>query len=267
MAKVHLTAAFVSNARCPEGKDKVHFIDSSTRGLVFEVRASGGMTFYVKYLNNRGKTRWYRLGYPQDLTLLQIRALADKIRNQLALGIDPAEGKAAQKSTPSFGDFVENQYLPHIKSYKRSWETDVSILKNHLLPRFTKKYLDEISRADITKLLNERVAEGAKPGTVNRSLIMMRYIFNLAVRWEVPGAHFSDRGHLFQADRGRRFRAIVDAQGMRASEGLNVSQSSKRSEAIHREAACWIANSQTYPRRRAALATYRPTRWVSRLGH
>ena len=187
MAKVHLTAAFVSNARCPEGKDKVHFIDSSTRGLVFEVRASGGRTFYVKYLNNRGKTRWYRLGYPQDLTLLQIRALADKIRNQLALGIDPAEGKAAQKSTPSFGDFVENQYLPHIKSYKRSWETDVSILKNHLLPRFTKKYLDEISRADITKLLNERVAEGAKPGTVNRSLIMMRYIFNLAVRWEVPG--------------------------------------------------------------------------------
>ena len=187
MAKVHLTAAFVSNARCPDGKDKVHFIDSSTRGLVFEVRASGGMTFYVKYLNNRGKTRWYRLGNPQDLTLPQIRSLADKIRNQLALGIDPADEKATQKSTPNFGDFIADQYLPYVKTYKRSWETDVSILKNHLLPRFTKKYLDEISRADITKLLNERVAEGAKPGTVNRSLIMMRYIFNLAVRWDVPG--------------------------------------------------------------------------------
>ena len=37
-------------------------------------------------------------------------------------------------------------------------------------------------------------------------------------------AHFSDRGRLFQADRGQRFSAIVDAQGMRASEGLNVSQ-------------------------------------------
>ena len=33
-------------------------------------------------------------------------------------------------------------------------------------------------------------------------------------------AHFSDRGHLFQVDRGRRFSAIVDAQGMRASEYL-----------------------------------------------
>lgn len=50
------------------------------------------------------------------------------------------------------------------------------------------------------------------------------------------GAHFSDRGRLFQADRGRRFSAIVDAQGMRASEGVNVSQSSKRSEDSHREA-------------------------------
>ena len=37
-------------------------------------------------------------------------------------------------------------------------------------------------------------------------------------------AHFSDRGRLFQTDRRRRFSAIVDAQGMRASEGLNVSQ-------------------------------------------
>ena len=39
-------------------------------------------------------------------------------------------------------------------------------------------------------------------------------------------AHFSDRGRLFQADRGRRFRAIVDARGRRASEVFNVSQSS-----------------------------------------
>jgi len=49
-------------------------------------------------------------------------------------------------------------------------------------------------------------------------------------------AHFSDRGHLFRRDRGRRFRAIVDAQGMRASEGLNVSQGPERCPAGHREA-------------------------------
>ena len=46
----------------------------------------------------------------------------------------------------------------------------------------------------------------------------------LAANFYSDVAHFSDRGRLFQADRGQRFSAIVDAQGMRASEGLNVSQ-------------------------------------------
>jgi len=49
-------------------------------------------------------------------------------------------------------------------------------------------------------------------------------------------AHFSDRGRPFRRDRGRRFRAIVDAQGMRASEELNVSQGPTRCPACHREA-------------------------------
>jgi hypothetical protein len=40
------------------------------------------------------------------------------------------------------------------------------------------------------------------------------------------GAYFSDRGRLFQADRGRRNGAVGDALGKRASSGLNVSQSS-----------------------------------------
>jgi hypothetical protein len=51
-------------------------------------------------------------------------------------------------------------------------------------------------------------------------------------------AHFSDRGRPFRRDRGRRFRAIVDAQGMRASEELNVSQGPARCPACHREA--WL---------------------------
>jgi hypothetical protein len=40
------------------------------------------------------------------------------------------------------------------------------------------------------------------------------------------GAHFSDRGRLFQADRGRQIGAAVDALGRHASPGLNVAQSS-----------------------------------------
>jgi len=34
---------------------------------------------------------------------------------------------------------------------------------------------------------NERKASGGAAGSANRLLIMMRFIFNLALRWEIPG--------------------------------------------------------------------------------
>ena len=67
--------------------------------------------------------------------------------------------------------------------------------------------------------------DGGIPGRSPDSRLTQRRHTKTDVDETVQVAHFSDRGHLFQADRGRRFRAIVDAQGMRASEGLNVSQS------------------------------------------
>ena len=65
------------------------------------------------------------------------------------MGEDPLDEKAVIRQVPTFADFIADQYMPYIKSYKRSWDTDVSLLKNHLLPRFGKRYMDEITRQDI----------------------------------------------------------------------------------------------------------------------
>ena len=47
--------------------------------------------------------------------------------------------------------------------------------------------MDDITRQDIVKLHLGRKASGAAAGSANRLLIMLRFIFNLALRWEVPG--------------------------------------------------------------------------------
>ncbi|NDD15315.1 MAG: DUF4102 domain-containing protein, partial [Betaproteobacteria bacterium] len=137
--------------------------------------------------NSRGITRQLRLANERDVSLSQARSLADKARNRIAMGEDPIEQKRTARAVPTFAQFIEDQYLPHVRSYKKSWETDVSLLKNHLLPRFGTRYMDEISRQDIVKMHSDRRASGAAPGSANRLVIMMRYIFNLALRWEVPG--------------------------------------------------------------------------------
>ena len=116
----------------------------------------------------------------------QARHIARATLNQITTGQDPCAERKAARSVPTFAAFVEEQYLPHVKTYKRSWGTDVSLLNNHLLPRFAKRYMDDITRQDIVKMHRERKATGAA-GSANRLLIMMRYIFNLALRWEVAG--------------------------------------------------------------------------------
>ena len=154
---------------------------------MLEIRATGGKTYYFRYQDKRGRTRQLRLSPEQDISLQQARRLAEKKKNMIALGQDPCEEKEQTKKVPTFANFIADQYMPYVKSYKRSWDTDVSLLKNHLLPRFGKRYMDEITRQDIVKMHAERKASGAAPGSANRLLIMMRYVFNLALKWEVPG--------------------------------------------------------------------------------
>jgi integrase len=187
MPKLLLTPLLVSNTCCPADRKRLDVFDIQTKGLHLEVRESGGKTFYLRYQDQRGKTRQLRLADAKDVSLSQARTLADKARNKIAMGEDPSEEKIAHRQVPTFEQFVDEQYMPYVKTYKRSWDTDVSLLRNHLLPRFTKRHLDLITRQDIVKMHHDRRASGAAPGSANRLIIMMRYIFNLAIKWEVPG--------------------------------------------------------------------------------
>jgi len=187
MAKVQITPQFVKTAVAQPEKRKTDFFDLYCKGLLLEVRATGSKTYYLRYRNSRGVAHQLKLGDERDLTLAQARTLADKARNKIAMGEDPCDEKAVLRKVPTFGQFIAEQYLPYVKTYKRSWDTDISLLKNHLLPRFAHRHMDTITRQDIVKMHHDRRASGAAPGSANRLLIMMRYIFNLAIRWDAPG--------------------------------------------------------------------------------
>ena len=153
---------------------------------MLEVRLSGGKTYYLRYQDERGKTRHCKLANADDVTLTQARTLADKRRNQIAMGEDPLEHKALLKQVPTVSAFIQDCYLPFVKGYKRSWITDEGLLRNHVEPLWGKRYLDEITKQDVVKLITDHRKTHA-PGSCNRLLILLRYVFNLAVRWEVAG--------------------------------------------------------------------------------
>jgi integrase len=187
MPKCLLDQKFVQSAICPEGKGKIDYFDIGCKGLQLEVRMSGGKTWYLRYVNDRGKVRQFRMADVRDMTLAESRKRADLLRGKVALGEDPADYKTALRQIPTFEEFVQTRYMPFVKGYKRSWQTDESLLRNHLLPRFGKCHLDQITRHEIIEMHHARRHGGSSPASANRLVIMMRYIFNLAIKWSIPG--------------------------------------------------------------------------------
>jgi integrase len=187
MTKVLLTPSTVESVKCPAGKRKLDLFDQRTKGLLLEVRETGGRTYYLRYTNARGKARQHRLADARDVTLAQARQLADQTRNRIAMGEDPAEARSALRTVPTFAQFIENDFLPHIRLHKRSWQCDVSLLNNHLLPFLSSMHMDSIGRRDIQRVISDRREQGKAAGTCDRILILSRRIFNLALKWQVPG--------------------------------------------------------------------------------
>ena len=187
MAKLKLTQSRVSEATCPSNKKRADWFDTDCKGLVLEARITGGKTFHLRYQDSRGRTRQLSLADANDVTLSQARALADKARNQIAMGEDPKEQRAIAKAVPTFAAFIEERYLPYVKGYKKSWDSDQSYLSNHVLPAFGKKYMDEVTKQEVISFHHGIRAKGYAEGTANRILILLRYAFNLAVKWgDVP---------------------------------------------------------------------------------
>ncbi len=187
MPSVLLSVKTLRKLECPKTAKKVDFYDQGCKGLMIEVRASGQKTWYLRYRDERGKQRQFRIASEQDLSLEQARKRADELRGQIALGQDPSIRKSGLRVVPTFEQFVYERYLPFIQGYKRSWQTDESLLRNYLLPIFGRFHLDEIKKEDVIAMHHNHRAKGAAASSANRLLIIVRYIFNLALKWEICG--------------------------------------------------------------------------------
>ena len=226
MAKLKLTQSRVSEATCPSNKKRADWFDTDCKGLVLEARITGGKTFHLRYQDSRGRTRQLSLADANDVTLSQARALADKARNQIAMGEDPKEQRAIAKAVPTFAAFIEERYLPYVKGYKKSWDSDQSYLSNHVLPAFGKKYMDEVTKQEVISFHHGIRAKGYAEGTANRILILLRYAFNLADKWGIAGVRVNPTKDvpLFEDHAGKKERYLSKEEAQRIFEAVRRSE-------------------------------------------
>lgn len=186
MPKTCLSQTNIDKLSCSANKFKEDYFDTRVKGLFLKVLASGTKSYYIRFQNERGRWTEKKLANAGVVKLADIRDLAQKTLSKIAIGEDPFETKKALRDVPTFRELIDQSYLPHVKSYKRSWGTDFSLLKNHILPALGHLYLDEITRRHLVDLFSHH-RKTHKPGSTNRIIILCRYIFNCAIRWDVPG--------------------------------------------------------------------------------
>ena len=76
--------------------------------------------------------------------------------------------------------------------------------------------MNDIEKRAVVALINE-LAEKFKPGTIDRVVILLRYMFNLAMRWEVKGVtHNPTAGIplLKENNQNERFLSALDAKAL-----------------------------------------------------
>jgi len=231
-----LTAEFLATLPGREpASGAVSYFDTEIKGFLLEHRTSGGATYYFRYRDAASKVRMHRIGRTEDIGLSDARAKAHKMRQMVIEGGDPKVESHRFKDVPTFGDFVRDRYLPYANTRKRSAWMDESLLRNHLLPLFGEFRMNRVTRSDVVTMHHEAKIKGYAAGTCNRWLVLMKFIYNCAIRWDVLPADgnpckgvepFEDNGarerYLTQEEVGRLFDELDTNRNVQVAQVIRL---------------------------------------------
>lgn len=187
MPKATLDYAFCATAPCEPGKKKTDWWDTRILGFVFERRASGRGTYYLRHQDLAGRQRQYKIGRYEDISFATARKEAERLKSLVSLGGDPSAAKAKAKSIPLYSELAE-MHLADAKLHQKSFKDTEMYVRRHILPKWGKTRLTDINSRDVAKWLADKDKEGLAPATVEKIRVIFGRSFVLGASWDVPGS-------------------------------------------------------------------------------
>ncbi len=218
MPRRKLDAAFCAAAACPPGKKRVDYYDTVTTGFVLECRRNSGKTYYLRYTDPNGRQRQTKITAFNDVTFAQARDKAKKLRAEVVMEGDPAGRKKRKKAVPLYAELAQ-RHIDYAESSLKRPENVAAVINNHLVPKWGKLRLDEITEEAISRWLGEK-RQTLAPATVEKYRVTLNRSFELARRWQVPGAEVNPVKGVprFRFDNAReRFLSPAEAQRLIAA--------------------------------------------------
>jgi len=194
MTKILLSDEHVNALQCPEDAAHLEVFDSLLKGFYVDLLRSGRKSYRLRY-RVKGRLRVVTLGDAQSMTAEQARALANEVISKARVGVDTFAPPEAVLG-PTLEQFFVEQYLPYVKSYKRSWDTDESMIRTHLVPQLGRLHMATMKPPDVAVFIEHMKSKQYALGTCNRALVLLRYGYVLAIRWGVLGAECNPMQHI-----------------------------------------------------------------------
>ncbi|WP_260674849.1 tyrosine-type recombinase/integrase [Comamonas aquatica] len=169
--------------RADSPSKSAEYSDTEVVGLRLSVNKLGRKFFYFRFTFN-GQKRAMKIGEYPALSIVDARKKALEMRSDIDSGIDPTAERDRIRGTPTFRDFALNDYMEWARGSKRSWKTDDSKLRNHLVPRFGDRRLCDITLRDV-QLYHAQVKQSHCAGTANRHLSVISKLFKCAIQWGI----------------------------------------------------------------------------------
>jgi hypothetical protein len=179
---MRLTKEAIEKAKRPSiGRNEYFIRDNVAHGLGVRITASGAKSFIFE-ARIKGRTRRMTLGTWPDLNLVLARQRVMEIRTRIAVGEDPATKAADARKETTFGGLIALYMERHAKPHKRSAALDEKLLRNYVPAGWHNRRLSDIARADVTHL-HTKIGEVHGHCAANRTLALLRTMFNLAITW------------------------------------------------------------------------------------
>ena len=96
--------------------------------------------------------------------------------------IDPATEREQKRQDIDLETFCKEFYIPHAMSHKKTWKNDQYMLNHRIIPTLGKLRLSTITVRDITTF-HTKEKERNTATTANHYLLLLKRLFNLAIKW------------------------------------------------------------------------------------
>jgi len=222
MPKLRFTTDSIKRLKPPIDKAKEQYFDSDLTGFMLEVKNRGSKTYYYRYRENNSQ-KMIRIGSTIDISLQEAKERYFELKEYQNNPVPPSQPN--EKPPITFGEFYDTYYLPYIKTHIKSYETNISIFKNHILKELSSTPMINLKKIDVmTHHSNMIQKKNLSRGTANKFLIFLNQAYNLAHEFELLQDYNPCRGVKEYELNNQRQIFLTKAQTKRLLQEVDISQ-------------------------------------------